>query len=148
MKLLEVKLTSERAGFIPYFKDEDGEIQFFFMIPSDPGFGGAKPQIAKGGVEDGEIVLEAALREAKEELGLKRSNLKSETIKLVWRGKVRGSEETYSLTVYMGEVKSKNKFNEACYESESCKWLTAKEFASQGRKNQVHIVRAASRLLE
>jgi 8-oxo-dGTP pyrophosphatase MutT (NUDIX family) len=58
----------ERGGLLPYYIEND-EIYFCLMIPSDPMFGGSKPQISKGGLDKGETTLQAAIREAKEELG-------------------------------------------------------------------------------
>lgn len=147
MKLFEVAKISERAGFIPYII-ENGEPLFFFMKPSNPSFGGPLFQIAKGGLEKGETAIEAALREAKEELGLKRSNVKDDTIKLVWRGKMRGAEESYILYVFIGEVSKKDKFGETTHETDETAWLTAKEFSKQGRKPQQHIVRKAAEAIK
>ena len=59
-----------RAGTIPYHIDESSTIRMLFMKPSDSTFGGDAYQIGKGRVEDGEDHRSAALREAKEELGL------------------------------------------------------------------------------
>ena len=58
-----------RAGTIPYVI-EGGVVKMMFMRPSGPMYGGDRFQIAKGKVEDGECTMDAALREAKEELGL------------------------------------------------------------------------------
>lgn len=57
-----------RAGLLPY-TIKDQKFYFAFMIPSDPKYGGDKPQISKGHVDVGENFLQAAIREAKEELG-------------------------------------------------------------------------------
>jgi len=60
------------AGIIPFRKNEDGEVEFFLGHP-----GGVGMQwnnywaYLKGGVEEGENWVETAIREFKEESGLK-----------------------------------------------------------------------------
>jgi len=46
------------------------------MIPSSPEFGGTSPQMAKGNVDGGENIIEAAIREGTEEIGLVKNNIK------------------------------------------------------------------------
>lgn len=147
MKLDEILPdVRERAGFIPYVY-ENGEPLFYFMTPSKAQYGGSEPQIAKGGIDTGEGVYDAALREGREELGLKRGNLIKETIQVVFSSKIRGKKESYKMTVYMGEVKDKDDFKKPHYETKSTHWLTEKQFIAQGRKAQASIVRKAGKLL-
>ena|SRR5271168_541986 len=146
MKLFEIAMPLEKAGFIPYVY-EDGKPLFYFMTPSDAKFGGDQPSIAKGHIDKGESVLAAAYREASEELGLKAENVIRSTVKLVWKGKVEGKKEAFIFTVYIGEVRKKKDFGKPDHETGSTHWLTAKEFADKGRKSQVKIVQAANRLL-
>jgi len=146
MKLNELANPSDRAGFLPYVM-VDGEPLFYFMIPSKENFGGLMPQVAKGRVDKGENVFDAALREAREELGLKRSNLKPETIKLAWRGKLRGKTETYEMTVYTGELKDKRDFKQPHHETGERRWLTASQFSKEGAEQQIKIVNAAKKLI-
>jgi 8-oxo-dGTP pyrophosphatase MutT (NUDIX family) len=146
MKLFEIAGELVKAGFIPYVF-ENGTPVFMFMTPSDPAYGGAEPGIAKGGVDAGEDTQTAGIREAEEELGLVISNLKHETIKLAWKGKMTGLKETYPMSVFMGEVKNKEDFVDPHYETGSVHWMTEKEFSKSGRKAQAHIVKAAARLL-
>jgi len=146
MKLFEIAMPLEKAGFIPYVY-EDGKPLFFFMTPSDSKYGGLQPSIAKGHIDKGETVLAAAYREASEELGLKASNVVTKTVKLAWKGKVEGKKEAYAFTVYIGEIRKKKDFSEPDNETGSTHWLTAKQFAEEGRKSQVKIVQAANRLL-
>jgi len=47
-----------------------------FFIPSDPAYGGDKFQIVKGRVDNNEDIEVATIREASEELGLKKDNIK------------------------------------------------------------------------
>lgn len=141
MKLTEIAGQTEKAGFIPFIM-KDGIPIFFFMTPSKKEFGGILPQIAKGGIDDGETVYEAALREAKEELGLRKSNLINDSIFLAWRGKIKTKSEIYTLSVYAGEVKKASNFKEPHYETGSTHWLSQKEFSKVGRKIQRPIVAA------
>ncbi len=68
----------KKVGLLPLFFDKNkGKVMICLMIPSDPKYGGNEPQIAKGGIEPGENPLQAAIREAWEELGLPPSNIKN-----------------------------------------------------------------------
>lgn len=146
MKLFEIAMPLEKAGFIPYVIEE-GKPLFLFMIPSKPNFGGPQPAIAKGAVDHYEPVIRAAIREASEELGLKESNIIENTIKLAWKGRMEGSKEIYTMSIYVGEVKDKDNFGETDHETEEVVWMTARDFAKKGRKSQVKVVNAANRLL-
>jgi 8-oxo-dGTP pyrophosphatase MutT (NUDIX family) len=121
---------------------EDGEPVFMFMIPSDPNFGGTRPAIAKGNIDPGELDIEAAIREAEEELGLVKSNIISSTLKKIWSG-----EKGYHMTVYMCEVRNKKNFVEPHFETGSTHWLTVDEFTENGKIWQIPIVRKARSLL-
>ena len=136
-----------KAGFIPYVY-EDGFPVFMFMIPSDVRFGGPQPGIAKGGIDAGETVYEAALREAGEELGLKKGNIKKSTVKKAWSGKLTGLDETYNMTVYIGEVKDKADFKEPHWETGEVRWMTKDQFMKAGRDSQRHIIRACAALID
>jgi len=146
MKLLEIAMPLEKAGFIPYIYEDDKPL-FYFMVPSDSKFGGPQPAIAKGHVDPGESVKAAAIREASEELGLKSSNIIPGTVKLAWKGKIEGNKSAYVMTVYIGEIRKKKDFSEPCSETGSTHWMTARQFEAEGRKSQVKIVQAARRLL-
>jgi len=76
IKKFNEKIEPEiRAGVIPYYI-EDKDIKMMFFIPSDFRYGGDKYQIAKGRVDPWEDVETAAIREAFEELGLNKRNIK------------------------------------------------------------------------
>ena len=65
-----------RAGLVPYFVENDGTIRMLFMRPTNHEFGTFTYQLAKGKVEDDdETFYDAAVREAKEELGMLNSNV-------------------------------------------------------------------------
>ena len=134
-------IVVRKAGLIPYVY-EDGEPVFMFMVPSDPAFGGTKPAIAKGNIDPGETVLEAAIREAEEELGLVKTNIISESMRLIWTG-----HKGYSMTVFMCEVEDKKNFVEPHFETRSTHWLTAKQFNEQGKSWQISIVNRGRSLL-
>lgn len=134
-------IVVRKAGLIPYVY-EDGEPVFMFMVPSDPNFGGTKPAIAKGNIDPGETVIEAAVCEAEEELGLVKTNIISETVRLIWTG-----HKGYSMTVFMCEVRDKKNFVKPHFETGSTHWLTAKQFNEQGKSWQISIVNKARSLL-
>lgn len=125
-----------RAGFIPYIVEQNGTVKMMFMIPSNPAFGGDKPQIAKGKIDPGEDAKTAALREAKEELGLFIGNI----ISIEELGTFLGRT-----TIYIGKVKRIDMFGEPTFETAATKWLTVDEFMEQGRDLHKPIVKAAHR---
>lgn len=104
-----------RAGIIPYYLDQ-GVVWVCLMIPSNANFGGLKPQIAKGRVEEGEDVQETAIREGEEELGLKRTNFAGPVV-MVGQSMITGQEESYSFYCYAVQVKNIKNFNKPHYET-------------------------------
>lgn len=136
--------TILKAGFIPYIF-ENGKPVFMFMTPSDPAYGGTRPGIAKGHIDAGEKTLDAAIREAGEELGLKQSCIMWETVQCVYSG--LPSSYPYHLTVFIGEVTSKTDFNAPDYETGSVHWLTVEEFSKVGRTDQTFITKKAGEAL-
>lgn len=124
-----------RAGFIPYYRKDD-QLYMMFMLPSDSKYGGSKFQIAKGKVEDGETPEEAAIREAGEELGLRKNNL----ISVYHLGKFLGYTD-----VYFGEVKNMEDFDETTYETAETTWMTPAEFLKSGRSIHIPIVKSMLR---
>lgn len=132
----------EKAGIIPYYFNEQNELVMMFMVPSDPKFGGPHPQIAKGCIDDGETHRTTALREGREELGLRPSNIAS--FKEIWYGKTQGSESEYLLRVYAVKVKNHIKFTKPGYETGQIMWLTNSEFQTTGRPEQSIIVEQVS----
>ena len=132
-----------KAGFIPYFISDD-LIYMLFMKPSDPDYGGTKFQIAKGRCDDENSeqdtsLLDCALREAEEELGLLTENLIKETIKFV--------DEALGIAVYCGEVRNKDMFKEPHYETKETKWLTLEEFYNEGRLTHIPLVKKTAELI-
>lgn len=113
-----------RAGTIPYIV-EDGEIKMMFMRPSNTEYGGDEFQCAKGRVEDGESTKDAALREAKEELGLFLGNVS--VVKEI--GTFLGRT-----TVYIAKVNDKSLFGEPSFETDAVAWMTLSEFMETGRE--------------
>lgn len=145
MKLSQLfEAPRHKAGCIPYYL-RDGEPVMAFMISSDSAYGGADPMIAKGGIDSGESPEEAGVREAEEELGLKRSNIVDGTLKLGWSGELTGFDATYKFDVLMCEIDDVRDFNKPHYETKEVVWMTADEFNSKGRKTQRHIVAAIAR---
>lgn len=131
--------VQRRAGLIPYIIEDD-IVKMLFFIPSDPAYGGYKFQIAKGRVDSGEEVETAAIREASEELGLKKENIKS--VFLVSKEVLSGMDNyNYDFYLYVAEVNNKEDFNPFCDETGEIGWLTMEEYEKKGRKTQLEIVK-------
>lgn len=133
-----------KAGFIPYFIDRNNKVHMLFCLSSDPAFGGDKFMIGKGHVDAGESIEQTALREASEELGLKRSNLKADTVQIGWTGQITGTTETSTMTIYIGEVNDPRDFNIPGHEISKVKWFTPEEFSHDGRPSHKHIVQSCA----
>jgi 8-oxo-dGTP pyrophosphatase MutT (NUDIX family) len=129
----------DKAGIIPYFREEDGTFKFLMMVASNPQFGGYKPMISKGSVEDNELVDECAFREAEEELGLTRDNCIGQPF-LVFKDYVKLRSVEYNLTVYAVEVASKQNFIEPGSETKFTTWMSFESFMDRGRKDHQPIV--------
>lgn len=142
MKLFELLSKQKKAGILPYIL-VDGLPTFIFMKSSNPNFGGSAWSIAKGGIDPGETSEQAAIREGSEELGLKKENLKLETLKKVFVRVIEGEKSSYIFTVYTVEVKDKDDFNKPHFETKATKWMTNKEYKKVGRKTHRHIVNKA-----
>jgi 8-oxo-dGTP pyrophosphatase MutT (NUDIX family) len=125
---------TQRAGLIPFYVNDSDECRMMFMKPSDKDFGGAEFQLAKGRVDPGENPLEAAVREANEELGLRESNIK-------WIKKCGVFLTTHH--VFIAEVNSMDDsdFDEFTFETGETIWMTKDEFIKDGRKLHIPIVR-------
>lgn len=126
-----------RAGTIPYIIEDD-EVKMMFMRPSDPEYGGDKFQIAKGKVEEGESAVDAALREAKEELGLFVGNVIATEKVGVFMGRT---------TVFVAKVKNRTMFGEPSFETSDVAWMTLDEFMETGRELHRPVVQAAYDLI-
>lgn len=135
--LLEELKRTEKSGLIPWFND-NGVVRMMFMISSNAEFGGSDPMISKGHIDNNETAESAAIREAEEELGLKKSNIKN--IKLGWTGAQSGLTESYKMSVFVANIKDPNDFGSFHYETASTVWMTIDEFRKSGRKSQLKIV--------
>ena len=140
MKINELALTS-KAGVIPYYFNEQGNLMMMFMTPSNPAYGGNLYQIAKGRVDQGEQVQQAAFREGEEELGLNADNIAN--MLHVASGVIKGDDDTYILSVFAAEVKDPKAFGKPHYETGKRAWMTAKAFETKGRQNHLALVQRA-----
>lgn len=138
--ILQEDVSIKKAGIIPFITTENG-IEMMFMVSSDPAYGGADPMIAKGHIDQGEDVLQAAVREGEEELGLRQSNMKSAPF-VVKDETIRGMTSTYLMRIYAVEVKSKTDFDTPHYETERVEWMTLDEYRQSGRRSQLGFVEA------
>ncbi len=119
-----------RAGGVPYYFNEEGNVLMMFMVPSKTDYNQAlpeltMPQIAKGRMERFEQPLTAAIRECGEELGLREDNV----VSITECGVVLG--RTY---MYGFHVKDLEKFDRVSSETETTMWLTFDEFMATGRE--------------
>ena len=139
MRIFEVaekpnKNIGARAGVYPFYIDEDGASYVHMMVPSNPKFGGALPQMGKGGIDAGESAEQAAMREGHEELGLIASNV--ERITQLTTTTIKGKNETYHITVFVAEVKDPENFETPGVESKWAGWVELDEAIKVSRKNQ------------
>ena len=127
-----------RAGTIPYII-ENGKIEMMFMQPSDPAYGGSEFQIAKGKIEENETAKDAALREAKEEIGLFIGNITLVEEVGLFMGRT---------TVFIAKVKDKDMFGAPGEETGNVAWLTPDQFMDEGRILHKPVVQAAVRKIK
>lgn len=118
----------EKAGVIPYVYNNGFE--FLFMVPSNPNYGGYEPQIAKGKVDKGENIQDAAIREGREELGL--TTYKS--IHYLGQYKFRNPLHMYSM-----ELNNKQ-LNTPHYETKKVVWLKYNQILENVRTEQLPII--------
>jgi 8-oxo-dGTP pyrophosphatase MutT (NUDIX family) len=135
-----------RAGLIPFLREADGAILYLMMVASDPKFGGPRPMISKGKIEEGETALECAVREAEEELGLKRRNLRGGFIE-IFDGRIELYSCAYQLYVYGVEIQDRHDFDKWCDETEYTVWMDLESFKQKGRKDHVRFVEELERKL-
>jgi len=130
-----------RAGLIPYLRGDDGVLRYLMMVSSDPKFGGPRPMISKGKIEKDEGTLDAAIREAEEELGFNQRNRRGSYID-VFDGRQELFSGAYHLTVFGVEILDRSDFGKWCDETEYTLWLSLEEFKIKGRKDHVKFVEA------
>jgi 8-oxo-dGTP pyrophosphatase MutT (NUDIX family) len=133
-----------RAGLIPWLRDDQGVPLYLMMISSDPKYGGPRPMISKGKIEEGETPLEAAVREAEEELGFKMRNARGD-LRLVFEGRIELYSGAYHLTVFGVGVQDRHDFDKWCDETEYTLWMSLEEFRTKGRKDHVKFVEELER---
>lgn len=132
----------QKAGIIPY-QLVNSEIQMMFMIPSDPNYGGSKPQIAKGFVDDTDKGSKAAaIREGGEELGLDMENVKygKHSVFDVFKGTIMDEKE-YTFALYTCEIIDRSKFNTPHFETGAVVWMTARQFMEIGKEKHKDLVK-------
>ncbi len=129
-----------RAGLLPYviIRNKEGKKipVFLFMVPSNPEMGGPRPQIAKGRIEYGETPLQAALREANEEIGIKSEDIVGNVSSI---GLYLGYTYVFVCKVKGFDVGSPG------HETEKLVWADEKKFERIGRKIHIPVVKAAAR---
>ena len=132
-----------RAGLLPY-RINNGKIEYLFMRPSNPQYGGPHLQIAKGKIEQFEEPVDAAVREACEELGITKDSFFPQTLSLIW-------EDKYSnglfCKIWMARLKDNIILQQPCYETGEIAYLTLENFLLYGRDIHHKIVIKADKFL-
>jgi 8-oxo-dGTP pyrophosphatase MutT (NUDIX family) len=118
-----------RAGLVPYII-EDGIIKVLTMVASNPLYGGPRPMLSKGKIEDGEDSKTAAVREAVEELGLIEDNIVG-GVWLLADQRVELRSGAYNLSLYAARIMDRYDFDKWQDETEYTTWLTLEEFREQ-----------------
>jgi 8-oxo-dGTP pyrophosphatase MutT (NUDIX family) len=133
-----------RAGLIPFIK-VGGEVRYLMMVSSDPKFGGPRPMISKGKIEDSDTSpLAAAIREAEEELGFKQRNMRGEYLP-IFEGRVELFSGAYTLTVFGCEIQDRYDFDKWCDETEYTEWMSLEDFQTRGRRDHVKFLEELER---
>lgn len=127
-----------RAAMIPYIIQDDGIVSMMFMQPSDTRYGGHEFQLCKGVVEEGEDNRTAAIREGREELGLRQSNIISVTELGNFLGRT---------SVYICKVKDTTSFDAPHYETSATSWMSCDNFLEVGRELHKSIVKLAEQVI-
>ena len=139
--------NSPRAGLIPYYVTKDGKIEYMFMMPSNPKFGGPFLQISKGMIDpDDETPQATAIREAEEELGFKESN--GFDYEHLMQDIVTTRAEVYFMDVFFCKVKSRYDFTKAHYETKYTSWVSNEQFQREGRRGHTKYVAEIEDILQ
>ena len=135
----KLKEKKARAGVYPVYTDETGQTYVYMMVPSDPAYGGSKPQMGKGGVDKGETHEQAALREGHEELGLRSDNISK--VYHLHKETIRGLDAFYTLSVFVAEVIDKDNFDPHGYEASWTGWVEIEDAIQVSRTNQLKFIK-------
>lgn len=132
-----------RAAMVPFFVNYTHPelTKMMFMIPSDSTYGGDSPQMAKGQIEEGETAVQAAIREAHEELGLREDNI----ITIIDCGNWLGRTQVFAAIVKSDDQNSFDDFHE---ETSETMWLTLSEFMDKGRDIHQPVINQIAFLIE
>jgi len=133
-----LKEEDDKAGVYPIYTNKQGVLLVYLMIPSNKKYGGISPQMGKGGVDPGETVQQAAIREGFEELGLREDNIVS--IKSISDHLHISRKTIYNLSVFVATVKDPNNFDTPGYESGWAGWMPIDDAIVQTRPEQVQFL--------
>jgi 8-oxo-dGTP pyrophosphatase MutT (NUDIX family) len=134
MQLVNNPSILNRAGLIPFYIDNDNQIKMLFMVPTENEWIDSVPQVSKGRIEPSEMTLKAALREAKEELGLKQSNLT----------RIEPVGQFSTIMFYVGQITDPTDFDPFDeVETQYVIWMTKEDYESNGRQLHLPVVEMA-----
>lgn len=129
----------ERAGLLPYRLSNNWKVEYLFMKPSDPTYGGSNFQIAKGHVDPTDAsYLAAALRECEEELGVSADQFESIEKIGVFHGRTH---------YFLGKLKEDFVLKPFCQETGEIAFLDYSTFSLIGRDLHKDVVKRARDLI-
>jgi len=131
------KKDGPRAGLLPYYI-KDNEIYIAFMVPSNPKFGGDKPQIAKGHIEPGYTAIETAIKEGHEELGYIHQH--HYDVRLLW------NDARTNIAWYFVKVDDTT-LDKHCWETKQVVWIEINKAEKTIREWQRIVIKVLKRRL-
>ncbi len=144
--LLEASIpgTKVKAGGLP-FVIEDGIVHFLLMVPSDPAYGGDRPQISKGHINKGEDFIKAGLRECEEEMGVTDHN-RGKIVGVVSET-VTGLDLTYELKIVVFPIKDRKHLVKTDKETAKIVWVNENEL-NKVRRSHLGLLQKALKLIK
>ena len=121
-----------KAGGFPYVVDSNGKIRICLFLSNNSYYGGAAPQMSKGGADDGEKPIETAVREIFEETGIPISDLKKR-VEFVVSKLFKGESVNYMMHCY--SFKIDKEFPMKAMEEGKGVWLSREHALSKIRKD-------------
>ena len=123
-----------KAGGIPFVKIKD-KAHVCLFVSNNAEWGGPDPQLPKGGVDKGEKVIVAAMREAHEETGISKFAITTSQVTHLASDVFKGQLEQYELHVYAFEILTKSPVKKN--DEGTGIWLELSDAEKKMRKDQL-----------
>jgi hypothetical protein len=136
---VDVSNSMKKLGAVPWIK-KNNIIHMLFMISGPTSAIGHQPQIVNSSRVQGESAYYTAVRAAKEELGLRSSNIVN-TLPGAVTELIDKDTSRYLLTVYVLKVADFDNFDQPQDQTVSTHWLSLQDFVDCGTTNQVSLVK-------